>query len=120
METKLGSSSFNFRLAANDIQFEISGYIKKGVTPFNFNKKIPIFLSSCLADLLPQFFWVGGGHPELKLSEITIKKKYVYTLKILLLGVSLEEFIAKAESDIYIVDFTDPIDDITPDEFRTK
>jgi hypothetical protein len=32
----MGSKAFNFRLADNEIQEKITGYIKNGVTPFNF------------------------------------------------------------------------------------
>ena len=72
MEKKFGNSQFNFRLAENEIQEQMTGYIKNGVTPFNFRQKMPIYLSSRLQALAPQFFWVGGGHPNLKLSNLKL------------------------------------------------
>jgi len=33
---------------------------------FNINR-MPIIFSHCIAQLTPTFFWMGGGHPDIKM-----------------------------------------------------
>jgi len=56
------------------------------------NESIPIVLSDKLAKLNPKFFWLGGGHTDVKVR------------------VSLEEFREKSEYDVIMGDISDERD----------
>ena len=64
-------------------------YEHNGVAPFNLKKKMTFFLSEKIANLDPQFFWLGGGHPDIKLR------------------ISVAEFIKKCENPIFVADIAD-------------
>ena len=47
---------------------ELSGYRFNAVTPFFMqNQTMPVILDQSVADLDPQYFWMGGGRVSLKL-----------------------------------------------------
>lgn len=37
------------------------------MSPFGLCSKIPVILDKSIANLETPFFWMGGGHPDLKL-----------------------------------------------------
>jgi len=65
VKARLDESSFDFRIASEEDNREITGYEHNSVTPFGLLKPVPIFASAALETL--KFFWMGGGHEHLKL-----------------------------------------------------
>ena len=65
VKTRLEESAFDFRIASEADNREITGYEHNSVTPFGLLKPVPIFVSAALEPL--KFFWMGGGHEHLKL-----------------------------------------------------
>lgn len=65
VKARLDESSFDFRIASEEDNCEITGYEHNSVTPFGLLKPVPIFVSAALEPL--KFFWMGGGHEHLKL-----------------------------------------------------
>ncbi|KAL4506803.1 hypothetical protein ABPG72_001224 [Tetrahymena utriculariae] len=88
-EEKVGKSGYNLRLLNEEESNKMTGYGFNGVTPFLFNQKMPILISDKLSNLNPKFFFLGGGHADLKLR------------------VSFDEFVNKHEYDIYPCDLSD-------------
>lgn len=67
---KLGIQYFRFTFAPAEISEHISGYAHGSVTPVGLKTNIPIVLSHKIAELVPSFFWMGGGEEDLKLGMI--------------------------------------------------
>jgi prolyl-tRNA editing enzyme YbaK/EbsC (Cys-tRNA(Pro) deacylase) len=65
VKTRLEESAFDFRIASEEDNREITGYEHNSVTPFGLLKPVPVFVSAALEPL--KFFWMGGGHEHLKL-----------------------------------------------------
>ena len=62
---RLGESSYDFQVASSEDNDRITGYKFNSVTPFGLKEKVMIVLSS---EIVPySFFWMGGGHVNLKL-----------------------------------------------------
>lgn len=86
-DNQLGKKNFHFRLAPEDVTYQLTGYRHNALTPFLMNQKnIPLIISSKIVDN-DGFFWLGGGHVDLKLRisvEELIKKytDYVYIVNI--------------------------------------
>lgn len=66
-KTRLDLNEFDFRVATLEDNAQWTGYSHGAVTPFGMLRQgqIPIFLHSNVVPL--QFFWMGGGHVQLKL-----------------------------------------------------
>eukprot|EP01028_Stygiella_incarcerata_P005596 TRINITY_DN234_c0_g4_i1.p1 TRINITY_DN234_c0_g4~~TRINITY_DN234_c0_g4_i1.p1 ORF type:complete len:282 (+),score=96.56 TRINITY_DN234_c0_g4_i1:81-926(+) len=64
---KVSKSAFNFRLAPPEDALQLTGYINNAVTPVGMLHPIPLILSHSIMDLLPSYFWLGGGEVDLKL-----------------------------------------------------
>jgi prolyl-tRNA editing enzyme YbaK/EbsC (Cys-tRNA(Pro) deacylase) len=65
--TRLPLNEFDFRVASLEDNAQWTGYSHGAVTPFGMLRQaqIPIFLHQ---DVVPlHFFWMGGGHVQLKL-----------------------------------------------------
>lgn len=67
VQDRLDASQFDFRIASEQDNSDLTGYEHNSVTPFGLlqQEKVPIVLSAAVADL--GFFWMGGGHVHLKL-----------------------------------------------------
>ena len=78
-EMKVGIKGHKFRLAENQDMEELSGYRFNAVMPFFMtNTTLPIILDSDIANLSPEYFWMGGGRVSLKLgTSIDDLKKYL-------------------------------------------
>ncbi|KAK9808874.1 hypothetical protein WJX72_005561 [[Myrmecia] bisecta] len=63
---KLGKQYFNFRLAPEEISAQLTGYTHNAVTPLGLATEIPILMSHQIAELQPDFFWLGAGEVDLK------------------------------------------------------
>ena len=63
----LGRKHFRMRLAPETQAQELTGYGHNAVTPVGMSTPLPILLSHHIADLHPNFFWMGGGEVDLKL-----------------------------------------------------
>lgn len=63
----LAKSKFNFQLCPHATSEELSGYKFNAVAPLGLATPIPIILSHKISQLEPRMFWMGGGHPDLKL-----------------------------------------------------
>lgn len=59
-------TSYDFRIAETDDNDRITGYKHNSVTPFGLlDPNVPIVLAAAIVPL--RFFWMGGGHVNLKL-----------------------------------------------------
>jgi hypothetical protein len=67
----LGKKKFGFRLADPVASAELTGVGKNAVAPFGMKQPIPIILSDELLKLQPGYFWMGGGHVDVKLRADT-------------------------------------------------
>lgn len=56
---------FDWRVASPEDNDRLTGYAFNSVTPFGL--LLPNELQIILADAIPSFFWMGGGHVHLKL-----------------------------------------------------
>lgn len=65
VKTRLEESAFDFRIASEEDNRQITGFEHNSVAPFGLLKPVPIFVSTALEPL--NFFWMGGGHEHLKL-----------------------------------------------------
>lgn len=66
MNEGLGKKKFNFRLADPEVALALTGFPHGAVCAFGTAVSIPVVLSSELAGLTPQYFWMGGGHVDCK------------------------------------------------------
>ncbi|KAK9785348.1 hypothetical protein WJX73_010804 [Symbiochloris irregularis] len=62
----VGRKQFNMRLAAEDEVQQLTGYGHNAVTPIGMATPLPVLLSHRIANLQPDFFWMGGGEVDLK------------------------------------------------------
>ncbi|KAK3267384.1 hypothetical protein CYMTET_24054 [Cymbomonas tetramitiformis] len=62
-----GKKKFHMRLAPPEVSQELTGYVHGAVTPPGMLTDIPIILSQHIAEISPDFFWLGGGDTDLKL-----------------------------------------------------
>ena len=75
IDQPLKKYKFKFLIFKNyfKVSDRISGYYHNAVTPFLFNEVIPVIISDKIEKLSPQFFWLGGGHTDLKISKKIFK-----------------------------------------------
>ena len=67
-EKKIGIKGFKFRLAEPEDMNRLSGYMFNAVTPFFMaDETLPVILDQNIAELKPQYLWLGGGRKSLKL-----------------------------------------------------
>ncbi|XP_002985588.2 uncharacterized protein LOC9653783 [Selaginella moellendorffii] len=85
-EGKIPKKRFNLRLAPEEESQRLSGYEHNAVTPIGMRTDIPVILSDAIANLKPDFFWLGGGDVDLKL------------------GINTQEFIALTNP--FVIDCT--------------
>ncbi len=67
MNGKLGVRYFRPRQAPFETSEKLSGYPSGSVTPVGLKTPLPLILSDEIANLQPDFFWMGGGEELLKL-----------------------------------------------------
>ena len=85
----MGIKGFKFRLASQDDMARLSGYKFNAVTPFFMkDESLVVLLDKHIAELDPQYFWLGGGRWSLKL------------------GTSIEDFKTYTGSRLEIADIT--------------
>lgn len=65
VKDRLDDSQFEFRIASEEDNDNLTGYQHNSVTPFGLLQPVRIVLSQALVPL--KFFWMGGGHVHLKL-----------------------------------------------------
>lgn len=58
---------FNFQLCPSEVSAELTGYHHNGVCPVGLSTRLPIIVSHKIAELVPAFLWLGGGHKDVKL-----------------------------------------------------
>ena len=64
---KLANKHFHFRLAKNEVAFEMTGFTFNAIGPFLMKcKSMKILFPKNLYEIYPQYFFVGGGEYELK------------------------------------------------------
>eukprot|EP00878_Enallax_costatus_P018480 GHUV01019455.1.p1 GENE.GHUV01019455.1~~GHUV01019455.1.p1 ORF type:complete len:203 (+),score=45.50 GHUV01019455.1:669-1277(+) len=63
---KIGKQYFNMRLCPEDVSDELSGYEHNAVSPIGIKTPLPIIMSHEIANLKPDFFWIGAGEVDLK------------------------------------------------------
>ena len=68
LQERLEPSKYNFRLASEEDNDRLTGYVHNSVTPFGMlaQNKIPIIVASSIVRDL-RFMFMGGGHVDLKL-----------------------------------------------------
>ena len=65
---RIGIKGFKFRLAEDKDMEELSGYRFNAVTPFFMtNETLPVVIDGPIAELSPEYIWMGGGRVSLKL-----------------------------------------------------
>lgn len=64
---KAPRKGFHFRLANEEESAKLSGYRHNAVTPFMFRTPMTFVVSDRIGTLEPRYFWLGGGHENLKL-----------------------------------------------------
>ena len=77
-EGKTPRKKIKMRLAPAEVSYAITGYDHNAVTPINTKRKIPILLSHSIADLKPDFFWLGAGEVLLKVGFSASKFAQAY------------------------------------------
>ena len=65
VKDRLDYSKFDWRIAESADNDRLTGYLHNSVTPFGLKEEVPIVLTSAVLPLY--FFWMGGGHVDLKL-----------------------------------------------------
>ena len=77
-EKKVGIKGHKFRLATDEDMDRLSGYRFNAVFPFFMkDETLPIILDQSIAELRPQYFWMGGGRVSLKTgTSVADFKKY--------------------------------------------
>lgn len=64
-------TSYDFRIAETADNDRITGYKHNSVTPFGLlDSSVPVVLASAIVPL--RFFWMGGGHVNLKLGMAVV------------------------------------------------
>lgn len=91
LHNRIDMSRFDFRIASSDDNDRLTGYKHNSVTPFGLLTDIPIVLTKEIVSR--KYFWMGGGHVDLKLRVAT------------------SEFIEKIQPTI--ADISDPRDNFT-------
>ena len=66
---KLGKKQFHFRLVAADVSYNLTGYRHNAVTPFALTHPMPLIISQPIITLQPNYFYLGGGAIDLKISN---------------------------------------------------
>ena len=62
---KLANKHFHFRLAKNEVAFEMTGFTFNAIGPFLMKcKDMKILFPKNLYEIYPQYFFVGGGEYE--------------------------------------------------------
>lgn len=64
---KLSKSKVNMRLCDEAVSDRLSGFEHNAVSPVGIKTPLPILMSHKIAELKPDFFWLGGGEVDLKL-----------------------------------------------------
>lgn len=85
---KLGKGKFHFRLAPEEVAYELTGYRYNSLTPYLMNAKIPLIISDKITKLPGRFFWIGGGHVDIKLR------------------LGIQECVDKYDDNVYFADVT--------------
>lgn len=63
----LRKSDFNFRVADEATMAALSGFEHNAVTPYGMREaRVPVVLAMAAARAPREFFWMGGGHADLK------------------------------------------------------
>ena len=65
VKDRLDYSKFDWRIAESADNDRLTGYSHNSVTPFGLKQEVPIVLTRAVLPLY--FFWMGGGHMDLKL-----------------------------------------------------
>jgi prolyl-tRNA editing enzyme YbaK/EbsC (Cys-tRNA(Pro) deacylase) len=65
-EGKIGKQFFNMRLCPEDVSDSLSGYEHNAVSPIGIKTPLPIIMSHEIAQLQPDFFFLGAGEVDLK------------------------------------------------------
>ena len=64
---KLANKNFHFRLAYNDVAYEMTGFAFNGIGPYLMKcKDLKIIFPESLYNIYPRYFFLGGGDPLLK------------------------------------------------------
>ncbi|WIA13609.1 hypothetical protein OEZ85_007174 [Tetradesmus obliquus] len=63
---RIGKQYFNMRLCPEDVSDELSGYEHNAVSPIGIKAPLPVILSHRIAQLQPDFFFIGAGEVDLK------------------------------------------------------
>ena len=85
-EQKTSRKMYNFRLASEIENFEVSGFRHNAVMPFLLKKNVLVVMTGRLEGLEGGYFWLGGGHENVKLR------------------VGYQEFLEKSEYDVLVRD----------------
>lgn len=88
---KAAKQYFHFRLADEQVSAELSGYGHNGVIPIQMRTNMPVVLSHEIKQLSPGFFWMGGGHPDLKMRLSFAEFVRVYQDVVLVEDITYEE-----------------------------
>lgn len=66
------------RLCPEAVSDELSGFEHNAVSPIGIKTRLPIIMSHRIAQLNPDFFWLGAGEVDLKvgLSAAEFVEKY--------------------------------------------
>ncbi|EFJ41241.1 hypothetical protein VOLCADRAFT_107762 [Volvox carteri f. nagariensis] len=67
---KFGRQYYNMRLAAEEVNDQLTGFSHNAVTPICMRERLPILMSHHIAKLQPREFWLGAGEVDLKLHRI--------------------------------------------------
>lgn len=65
-EGALSKKQINMRLVAEEISQNLSGFGHNAVSPIGIKTRLPIIFSHKIAELQPDFFWLGAGEVDLK------------------------------------------------------
>lgn len=64
---KVSRKQVNLRLVPEDVNAQLTGFQHNAVAPIGCRTRLPLIVSHRVAELAPDFFWLGGGEVDLKL-----------------------------------------------------
>ena len=67
IDQRLAKRRFNFRMASEDKNNELTGYYHNAVSPFGLAYNLPIVICKRCVELDPSYLYLGGGEVDVKL-----------------------------------------------------
>jgi prolyl-tRNA editing enzyme YbaK/EbsC (Cys-tRNA(Pro) deacylase) len=60
-------SDVHFRMADAETALRLTGFEHNAISPIGMTARMPVIIAKQIAELVPDWFWLGGGQVDLKL-----------------------------------------------------